>query len=197
MTRVLIDAGHGIDTSGKRSPDGSFREYLWNRQVADLLHERLQVLGIDATQVVTETNDISLQTRVMRVNKECDRYGVGNIILVSIHSDAAGDGQSWHNASGWSCYTTQGKTKSDVLAECLYEAVSKEFPDKRMRKDLTDGDSDIESNFYILRKSRCPAVLVENFFYDNKDECRWLLQHDTKVRIATALALGISRYIDL
>ena len=35
--KILIDAGHGIDTPGKRSPDGSFREYLWNREIADLL----------------------------------------------------------------------------------------------------------------------------------------------------------------
>ena len=27
--RILIDNGHGIETPGKRSPDGSFREYAW------------------------------------------------------------------------------------------------------------------------------------------------------------------------
>ena len=34
---ILIDPGHGIDTPGKRSPDGRFLEYLWNRQIVDLL----------------------------------------------------------------------------------------------------------------------------------------------------------------
>lgn len=194
--KVLIDPGHGIDTLGKRSPDGLFREYLWNRQVADLLLGRLSILGIDADLVVPETNDISLKTRVMRVNKECDRLGASNVILVSIHSDASGDGSKWMTASGWSCYTSPGQTKSDALAECMYDAFSKEFPDKRMRKDTTDGDSDKEANFYVLTKSKCPAVLVENFFYDNKDECRWLLQLETKERIATSMALAISRYID-
>lgn len=194
--KVLIDPGHGIDTLGKRSPDGLFREYLWNRQVADLLLGRLSILGIDADLVVPETNDISLKTRVMRVNKECDRLGASNVILVSIHSDASGDGSKWMTASGWSCYTSPGQTKSDALAECMYDAFSKEFPDKKMRRDTTDGDSDKEANFYVLTKSKCPAVLVENFFYDNKDECRWLLQLETKERIATSMALAISRYID-
>ena len=37
--RILIDAGHGIDTPGKRSPDGSFLEYLWNREIAEMLYD--------------------------------------------------------------------------------------------------------------------------------------------------------------
>ena len=65
--KILIDAGHGIDTPGKRSPDGMFLEYLWNRQMADLVIARLVSRGIDASLVVTETNDIPLRTRVLRV----------------------------------------------------------------------------------------------------------------------------------
>ena len=60
--RVLIDCGHGIDTPGKRSPDGSFLEYLWNRQVGDLVVTRLRARGFAADLVVTETNDITLRT---------------------------------------------------------------------------------------------------------------------------------------
>ena len=51
--KVLIDAGHGIETPGKRSPDGSFLEYLWNRQIADLVIARLVSRGVDASLVVT------------------------------------------------------------------------------------------------------------------------------------------------
>ena len=43
----MIDAGHGIDTPGKRSPDGRFREYKWNREVADILLDNLISRGID------------------------------------------------------------------------------------------------------------------------------------------------------
>ena len=193
--KVLIDAGHGIDTPGKRSPDGSFREYLWNRQVADLVIEGLRASGIDADLVVTETNDITLRTRAMRVNKICDRLGTGNVILVSIHANAAGNGKSWMNGKGWSCYTTPGKTKGDALAECFYDVFAKAFPDRRMRRDLSDGDSDIEAPFYILVKTRCPAVLLENFFYDNREECIWLLRDDTKKRIAEAIVAGLKKYL--
>ena len=193
--KVLIDAGHGIDTPGKRSPDGSFREYLWNRQVADLILEGLVSAGIDASLVVTETNDVTLRNRVNRVNTICNRVGASNVLLVSIHANAAGNGSAWMNARGWSCYTSKGKTKSDQVAECLYDAFEEEFQDRKIRKDMSDGDRDWEENFYVLQKSKCPAVLLENFFYDNREECAWMLQEETKKRIASAAVKGIIKYI--
>ena len=193
--KILIDPGHGIDTPGKRSPDGLFREYLWNRQVADLILEELVSAGVDASLVVTETNDVSLKNRVNRVNTICNRLGASNVLLVSIHANAAGNGSAWMNAKGWSCYTSKGKTKSDQVAECLYDAFEAEFQDRKIRKDISDGDRDWEENFYVLQKSKCPAVLLENFFYDNREECAWMLQEETKRRIASAAVKGIIKYI--
>ena len=193
--KILIDPGHGIDTPGKRSPDGLLREYLWNRQVADLILEGLVSAGVDASLVVTETNDVTLRNRVNRVNTICNRVGASNVLLVSIHANAAGNGSAWMNARGWSCYTSKGKTKSDQLAECLYDAFEEEFQDRKIRKDMSDGDRDWEENFYVLQKSKCPAVLLENFFYDNREECAWMLQKETKRRIASAAVKGIIKYI--
>ena len=193
--KILIDPGHGIDTPGKRSPDGLFREYLWNRQVADLILEGLVSAGVDASLVVTETNDVALRNRVNRVNTICNRVGASNVLLVSVHANAAGNGSAWMNARGWSCYTSKGKTKSDQVAECLYDAFEEEFQDRKIRKDMSDGDRDWEENFYVLQKSKCPAVLLENFFYDNREECAWMLHEETKKRIASAAVKGIIKYI--
>lgn len=193
--KILIDPGHGIDTPGKRSPDGLFLEYLWNRQVADLIMEGLVSAGVDASLVVTETNDVTLRNRVNRVNTICNRVGASNVLLVSVHANAAGDGSAWMNAKGWSCYTSKGKTKSDQVAEFLYDAFEEEFQDRKIRKDMSDGDRDWEENFYVLQKSKCPAVLLENFFYDNREECAWMLQEETKRRIASAAVKGIIKYI--
>ena len=193
--KILIDPGHGIDTPGKRSPDGLFREYLWNRQVADLILEGLVSAHVDASLVVTETNDVTLRNRVNRVNTICNRVGASNVLLLSVHANAAGNGSAWMNARGWSCYTSKGKTKSDQVAECLYDAFEEEFQDRKIRKDMSDGDRDWEENFYVLQKSKCPAVLLENFFYDNREECAWMLQEETKKRIASAAVKGIIKYI--
>lgn len=193
--KILVDAGHGIDTPGKRSPDGSFLEYLWNRQVADLVVSRLRDAGMDADLVVTETNDITLRTRAMRVNRVCDLVGAKNVILLSVHANAAGNGYYWSTASGWECHTSPGETPSDKIAECMYESFTRAFPEKRMRRDFSDGDSDKESDFYILKKTKCPAVLLENFFYDNRTECAWLLKEETRERVADAIVDGLKRYL--
>ena len=195
MMKVLIDPGHGIDTPGKRSPDGKFREYLWNRQVAELVLDELLNASIDAFLVVTETNDVPLRNRVIRINSFCNRFGAPNVLLVSIHANAAGDGSAWMGAKGWSCYTTKGKTESDSLAECLYDAFEAEFPERKIRKDMSDVDRDWEEDFCVIKKSRCPAVLLENFFYDNREECAWLLQDGTKERIADAIVAGLKKYL--
>jgi N-acetylmuramoyl-L-alanine amidase len=76
---------------------------------------------------------------------------------------AAADGK-WHNATGWEAWTSKGKTESDKIAEYLYKAAEKNLKGKKLRKDTTDGDSDKESDLYVLKHTNCPAVLTENFF---------------------------------
>ena len=154
----------------------------------------LTELGYDVELVVTEMEDIPLKTRVQRVNDICNQIGPENVLLLSIHSNACGNGKNWMNAKGWSAYTTPGKTESDNVAECLYKAFEEEFKDRKIRKDTSDGDSDWEERFYIIQKTYCPAVLLENFFYDNKEECQWLLLESTQKRIANAIVKGIKLY---
>ena len=167
--KILIDNGHGHNTPGKRSPDGKFREYAYNREIAKRIVADLIDRGYDAELLVPEDNDISLEERVRRVNALCSAHGKSNVILVSVHVNAAGNGSKWTNATGWSVYTCKGQTVSDKLAECLCEAAIKNFPGKRIRTDYSDGDSDWEENLYILRHTLCPAVLTENFFMDGLD----------------------------
>ena len=148
---ILLHNGHGQDTPGKRSPDGFFREYAYTRFLAKQIQEHLIALGLDARLLVPELEDISLPERCHRVNTLCQELGKDQVLLISLHVNAAGNGREWMNARGWSCYTTPGQTPADRLATALYEAAEDWLPDHRLRKDNTDGDPDIESNFYVLR----------------------------------------------
>ena len=193
--KILIDNGHGHDTPGKRSPDGKFREYAYNREIAKRIVADLIDRGYDAELIVPEDNDISLEERVRRVNKICLASDPSCVILVSVHVNAAGDGSKWTNATGWSAYTCKGQTASDKLAECLYEAATKNFPDRRIRTDYSDTDPDWEENFYILRHSLCPAVLTENFFMDNKSDLEYLQSRAGKQTVIDTHVEGIIEYI--
>ena len=197
--KILIDNGHGIDTPGKRSPDGEFREYRYNREIASALVAGLRDKGFVASLLVPEDTDISLGTRVRRVNKLCDEVGADNVILISIHCNAAppDDGQ-WHRARGWSAYTTKGETESDKLAECLYIAAEDIFKKNGLKvlKYGTDpGQKDWEENFYILKNTRCPAVLTENFFMDNKEDIKYMTSTEGRKSIVQVHIEGIEMYL--
>ena len=193
--KILIDNGHGHNTPGKRSPDGKFREYAYNREIAKRIVADLIDRGYDAELLVPEEEDISLNERVRRTNEHCQILGKSNVILVSVHVNAAGNGSKWTNATGWSVYTCKGQTASDKLAECLCEAAIKNFPGKRIRTDYSDGDSDWETNFYILRHTMCPAVLTENFFMDGID-LEFLQSKVGKQAIVDTHVEGIIEYIE-
>ena len=192
---ILIDNGHGLMTPGKRSPDGKFLEYAYNREIATRIVADLIDRGIKAELLVPEEDDIPLSERVRRVNAACILHGKSNIILISVHVNAAGNGSKWMTATGWSCYTSKGQTQSDKLAECLYEAAIKNFPGKRIRTDKSDGDPDWEENFYILRKTLCPAVLTENFFMDNHSDLEYLQSKAGKQAIVDTHVEGIVEYV--
>ena len=194
--KILIDKGHGHNTPGKRSPDGKFREYAYNREIAKRIVADLIDRGYDAELLVPEEEDISLNERVRRTNEHCQILGKSNVILVSVHVNAAGNGSKWTNATGWSVYTCKGQTSSDKLAECLCEAAIKNFPGKRIRTDFSDGDSDWEENFYILRHTMCPAVLTENFFMDGLD-LEFLQSKAGKQAIVDTHVEGIVEYINI
>ena len=193
--KVLIDNGHGLNTPGKRSPDGTFLEASYNREIAKRIVADLIDKDYDAQLLVPEDHDIPLSERAKRVNTVCSVLGKSNVILVSIPVNAAGNGSKWLNATGWSAYTCKGQTESDKLAECLCQAAIKNFPGHRIRTDMSDGDFDWEEGFYILRKSLCPAVLTENFFMDSQSDLEYLQSRAGKQAIIDTHIEGIVEYI--
>lgn len=195
MKKILIDNGHGENTKGKRSPDGKFLEYKYAREIADDVVRELIKLGYDAERIVKENIDVSLAERARRVNEACGKYGTSNVILVSIHCNAAGNGADWMTATGWSAYTSKGETKADYLATCLYVAAEEYLKGQRIRKDESDGDPDWEENFYILQKTKCPAVLTENFFMDNKTDVEYLQSAEGRNAIVRTHVDGIIRFL--
>ena len=191
---ILIDNGHGCNTVGKRSPDGRLLEYQYAREIALEVTNRLCGVGYDARRLVTEQGDIPLPVRCWRVNKRCRKHGANNVILISIHVNAAGCGQ-WMKARGWSAYTSRRQTKADSLADSLYRAAQQHLPGHQIRTDYTDGDMDCEAGFYILRHTLCPAVLTENLFMDNHEDLDFLLSPEGRESIIRTHVDGIKSWI--
>lgn len=195
--KILIDNGHGSNTAGKRSPDGLFREYAYAREIAAEVTYQLRRKGYDAELLVPELYDVALIERVHRVNVKCQSNGASNVLLVSIHCNAAGNGKEWKSARGWEAWTSPGQTEGDKLAECLYESALEAFAaGTPIRSDWGDGDFDKENHFTILSKTFCPAVLTENFFQDNKEDVEFMQSESGKKAIVKCHVNGIINYIN-
>jgi len=171
---VLIDNGHGglvngqYQTSGKRSPvwDGGFQlfEGEFNRAIVARIIESLTTMKIPYVLIAPEARDVTLSTRVSRANK----YSEETCFFLSVHSNAGG-------GNGFEVFTFPGESKSDKIATIFGEEFQATYPNKKLRTDFSDGDLDKERYFIVLRDTKMPAVLTENFFMDNEEECREIL----------------------
>lgn len=190
---ILIDNGHGYNTPGKCSPDGKFKEWKKNRELARDIVMELKDDGYDARLIVTEENDISLAERVQRVNYICRKEGTSNVILVSIHSNAAGADGKWHSARGFSAHVSlNASDKSKRLAKFLWQRAI-EYGLKGNR--CVPQEMFIAQNLYILRHTLCPAVLTENLFYDNQEDLDMLQSQQGHDKIVLAHLRAIRDYI--
>ncbi|MGN0491822.1 N-acetylmuramoyl-L-alanine amidase [Ruminococcus sp.] len=190
---VLVDRGHGIETLGKRSPDGVLREWKYCNEIATEVVKRLKTLGYNAQMLVTEENDISLATRCRRANEVCKHFGASNVLLVSIHLNAKGNGSAWMDARGWqACVSMNASAKSKQLASYLYDAAQAQALKMRSPKP---GQKWWAQNLAICRDTNCPAVLTENLFQDNKQDYEYLLSDEGREAIINLHVSGIINYI--
>lgn len=188
---VILDNGHGKNTSGKRSSiwsDGSqLFEWEFNRDIVKRIAKKLQKLNIDHFILVPEDNDVSLTERVNRANKKYKEHK--RCFLISVHANAGG-------GTGWEVWTSVGTTKSDSIATLFWNEMKAEFPNQKMRLDTSDSDVDKESNFTILYKTNCPAILTENFFMDTEKDCKLIMSEIGRQKIADAHVRAIRKVID-
>lgn len=193
---ILVDNGHGFNTSGKRSPDGKLKEAVYTREIAASVVSELRKLGYNAELLTPEQYDVSLLERVHRVNVKCQTYGKDNVLCVSIHCNAAGNGSSWLSATGWEIWTSEGRTKSDILADHFVKMAERHFEGQVIREwKKGECERDKEKNFTILKSTLCPAVLTENFFMDNRKDVKYLLSKDGRSAVVRCHVDAIVSYL--
>lgn len=177
---VCIDPGHGINTPGKRTPviselGRSIKEYEFNKAVAYYLNQELQRCGLNTMYATLNDYDTPLSTRTGRANK------ANADIYVSIHYNAGG-------GSGVETYHYPGSREGKKLAQCIHEYVIQGTSQKNRGVK--------SANFYVLRKTRMPAALVEYGFMDDPGlrEARLMINENFQRESARETAQGICKY---
>lgn len=190
--QIILDNGHAKKTAGKCSPDKSFYEWKFNREIAIALEQKLKSDGYSVHRIVTEDiEDIPLSERVKRANNICDKYGAKNCIFISIHANASGN--NWSNASGSCVFVAkQSSQLSKELAQLFYAEVAQAgFAGNR----CVPQQKYWMENFYVIKNTKCPAILTENLFYTNKADLAILQSSEGKEKIVAMHEKAIKNYI--
>lgn len=208
---VILDPGHGgwdpINRRYTTSPSKQFKHktarYHNGRWYYEGVGNRLMMqkymyyLGLEGVPFVTTIPnrtpwiDVPLKERVDFANRlHRPDQGV-ECFFYSIHSNASNDGK----ARGFEIYTSPGDTESDKVSQIIYEATDEEFQGAiRMRPDLSDGDHDKEEKFFVLTRTRCPAALGENLYFDNVADANLLMTDEVQHKFARAAVKGLAQW---
>lgn len=183
--KIMVDAGHGLNTSGKRSPDGSLREFQFNNPVAHYVRDGLlkyQNVEVRFAHDPTGATDVPLSTRTANANNW------GADLYVSIHANAFG--LTWNTAQGIETFIyVNNRSEDRALAEKIQaELIARTGRVNRGVKT---------ANFAVLRETNMTSVLIESGFMTHLEEARLLKMDEYRRSIAEGIVAGIVRQYNL
>ena len=206
--KVSIDAGHGMNTGGKRTPKlkkdlvvggkivkkkgNIIHEFEFNIKVAKALKKALERCGIEVKIVNDETGkiDTPLSTRASRAN------AYGSDLHISCHYNAVGSCIAFQSkAKGLLVLKTKGgQAKSTALANAIHNKLKDNYS-----HDYGVGIDTQWSGFTlaILRQTHMPAVLIEYGFMDYEEEAMKMLDPKWYTKLAEDTCKGICKYLGI
>ncbi|TYR76102.1 N-acetylmuramoyl-L-alanine amidase [Rossellomorea vietnamensis] len=180
--KIIIDAGHGYSTPGKRSPSG-MREYEFNREAALAAKETL--LSYEKTEVYfthSDKEDVSLMRRTGLANK------IKADVFISIHANAFGS--AWNEAHGVETYVHQTKPAAALSLAAIIQ--------KKLAARTGLASRGVKAaDFHVLRETKMTAVLVECGFMTNPKEAALLKTPLYRKVCGQAVALALAEHYKL
>lgn len=174
---VLLDNGHGglikgrPQTRERRSTkfsDGrQVFEGEFNRGIINGIIQELSLMNIPYVNVSHELDDITIGTRVNRAN---ENFQIKSF-LVSVHSNA----NEGTPGNGCEFLIHPNSALGPQIANIFAEEYQSAFPNFKLRLGENQEKFKRRADLGILRRTRMPAIITENFFFNNDDEARNIL----------------------
>ena len=181
--KIALDAGHGLNTKGKQTPDG-IKEWSLNDKVRDKVVAFLS--AYDCEIIHTDNNegntDESLSSRVRAY------INAGVSAFVSIHHNAYTD--DWNGATGVEVFTDNNPTADDTkLANLIYN--------KFVAYTGLKGRGVKKAAFTVINQNKIPAVLCEGGFMDGTKDYKVITSDAGQTAYAKAVAEGLIEFLGL
>lgn len=182
------------DVAGKHSPGKELYEWKWSREICKRIVNKLQNDGYRAVIDTESDYEIGLANRVQIEHNYSNLFGKKNTLFFSVHCNAAGSDNKWHNARGFSVFVCKNCSEnSKRIADLVFDAIEKQGI--KTRKPLPK-QKYWEANFYVIKNTWSPACLVESSFMDNHADCELLLSKEGKDKFCAAYVEAIETYVD-
>ncbi len=191
LPTVVVDPGHGGEDGGAVSPNG-VRESTINLEISLRTRDLLCFLGLPVT--MTRETDVSIyspEAKTVSEKKVSDLKNRVRIVdetrgavLVSIHQNMFSESK-YRGAQVFYADTAGSK----ALAERM-QAVFCGDLDPRNHRQIKPSES-----VYLLKRIRCPAILVECGFLSNPEEERLLQTEGYQKQMASAICAAITQYL--
>ncbi|MDP4117967.1 MAG: N-acetylmuramoyl-L-alanine amidase [Bacillota bacterium] len=173
--KIFIDPGHGGSDTGAVGIKGT-KESDIVLKVGLALKSILENMGITVEMTRNTDEKVTLASRTEAANK------AGADLYISIHCN----GSAASGAHGTEVYSYPGNTNGEILAKKVLEHICNDIG--------TTSRGAKQENFAVLRLSDMPAILVESAFITNADEEKMMLETGFNIKMANAIAKGISSY---
>lgn len=170
---ICIDCGHSLTTKGKQCLDGT-KEWTLNSRIGDLVETALTERGITVVRSDDRTGKtyVPLSTRVKKANEVSDYF-------ISIHHNA---GIKGGHGGGIVVFWYSSKPERERQARALYNRAVAITGLKGNRSNPV-----VKKAFYVLRKTKCPALLIECGFMDSVRDFPIIKTEEFALGIATAI----------
>jgi len=187
LLKISLDAGHGLNTPGKRCPDNSMHEWEFNSKVVEyIIKELSHYAGVATLRVDDPTGktDVPLTTRTNQVNNW------GSNLHISVHANAFGS--TWNDAHGieTEVYTTiKENSETYAIAKAVQTSLIKAtgLTNRGVKKQ----------DLHMVRETHMPAILIEHPFMTNKKEAALLKSDDFRKKCALAIVKALVGYYKL
>ena len=185
---IALDDGHGMETSGKRSPYvpelmREIKENEFNKEITNYLNQELLRCGFRTLLLAPTDFDTPLSVRCSLANRNRAN------LVVSNHANAFDGSFDGADPKGVEIHVYTNPCGSEDVAKCVLDYIKLET-DQEIRGIKY-------SDFQILRDTNMLAILVENLFMDNREEVNLMLDVEYQINRAKQQARGICKYFNV